>query len=55
MTSIYTAPIYKLKEFNNLFIELTAKNCNHNCQCCYIDFGPNTGFSSIKKTVKDLL
>ena len=36
--SIYTAPIYKLKELNNLFIELTEKNCNQRCAKCYIDF-----------------
>ena len=55
MTSIYTAPVYKLKELNNLFIELTAKNCNHNCPSCYIDFGQNTCLSGIKKTVKDFI
>ena len=38
MTSIYTAPVYKMQDFNNLFIELTAKNCNKRCQSCYIDF-----------------
>lgn len=37
MTSIYTAPVYKLKELNNIFIELTAKNCNQRCKNCYID------------------
>ena len=36
--SIYTAPIYKLKELNNLFIELTEKNCNQRCAKCYINF-----------------
>ena len=36
--SIYAAPIYKLKELNNLFIELTEKNCNQRCAKCYIDF-----------------
>ena len=36
--SIYTAPVYKLEELNNLFIELTAKNCNQRCGNCYIDF-----------------
>lgn len=38
MTSICTAPVYKLKELNNLFIELTAKNCNQKCKNCYINF-----------------
>ena len=32
------APVCKLKELNNLFIELTAKNCNQRCKQCYIDF-----------------
>ena len=36
--SIYAAPIYKLKELNNLFIELTEKNCNQRCAQCYINF-----------------
>ena len=36
--SIYTAPIYKLVELNNLFIELTEKNCNQRCSNCYINF-----------------
>ena len=35
---ICTAPIYKLKELNNIFIELTSKNCNQRCAECYIDF-----------------
>lgn len=49
MTNIHTAPVYKLKEFNNLFLELTAKNCNQRCKCCYI----NLPLSS--KTIKDFL
>ena len=36
--NIYTAPVYKLKELNNLFIELTAKVCNQKCAKCYIEF-----------------
>lgn len=55
--SIYTAPVYKLEELNNLFIELTAKNCNQRCAGCYIDF-PMTrnvkDFISIDK-IKDAL
>ncbi len=35
---IYQSPVCQLKEFNNLFIELTAKNCNMKCKHCYIDF-----------------
>ena len=35
---ICTAPTYVLDELNNLFIDLTSKNCNQRCQSCYIDF-----------------
>lgn len=49
MTSIFTAPVYKLKELNNLFIELTSKNCNQRCKNCYIDLPNST------KTVKDFI
>lgn len=35
---LYTVPKSELKELNNLFIELTAKNCNQHCKHCYIDF-----------------
>lgn len=52
MTSIYTAPVYKLEELNNLFIELTAKNCNQRCKNCYIDF---SNIKSFSKTVKDFI
>ena len=48
MTSICTTPIYELKELNNLFIELTAKNCNQRCKTCYIDF-------PISKNIKDFI
>ena len=46
--SIYTAPVYKLEELNNLFIELTAKNCNQRCGNCYINF-------PISRNVKDFI
>ena len=46
--SICTAPVYKLDKLNNLFIELTEKNCNQRCRGCYIDF-------PISKKVKDFL
>ena len=46
--SIYTAPVYKLEELNNLFIEMTAKNCNQRCSSCYIDF-------PLSKNVKDFI
>lgn len=45
---IYTAPVYKLNELNNLFIELTAKNCNQRCSKCYIDF-------PLSKNLKDYI
>lgn len=51
MNSICTAPVYKLEELNNLFIELTAKNCNQRCQNCYIEFGTK----SLSKFVKDFI
>lgn len=35
--NIYSAPVYELIELNDLFIELTAKNCNQKCSNCYID------------------
>ena len=38
MTNIYTTPIYKLSELNNIFIELTSKNCNHRCKNCYLEY-----------------
>lgn len=46
--SICTAPAYKLERLNNLFIELTAKNCNRHCNSCYIDF-------PISKNIKDFI
>ena len=47
-TTICKAPVSTLKEFNNLFIELTEKNCNQRCKHCYIDFPLN-------KNVKDFI
>lgn len=46
--SICIAPVYKMSKLKNLFIELTAKNCNQRCKSCYIDF-PQT------KSVKDFI
>lgn len=46
--TILKAPICELKELNNLFIEMTAKNCNMRCKNCYIDFPLN-------KHVKDFI
>lgn len=48
MTNICTAPVYRLKELNNLFIEMTAKNCNQRCKNCYINF-------SMEKSPKDFI
>lgn len=44
----FQTPLCKLKAFNNLFIELTAKNCNMRCKNCYIDF-------PLTKNVKDFI
>lgn len=52
MNTICTAPTYKLKALNNIFIEMTAKNCNQKCKSCYIDY-PET--ISSRKTVKDFI
>lgn len=46
--NICTAPVYTLKKLNNLFLELTAKNCNQRCSSCYIDF-------PYSKKVKDFM
>lgn len=51
MNNICTAPTYKIEELNNIFIELTAKNCNQRCQNCYIEFGNK----SLTKLVKDFI
>lgn len=59
--SIYTAPVYKLEELNNLFIEMTAKNCNQRCSSCYIDFPvckrvkDFISIDKIKETINDTL
>lgn len=47
-SSIYAAPTSHMKELNNLFIELTEKNCNQRCRHCYIDF-------PLSKKVKDFI
>ncbi len=47
-SSIYAAPTSQLKGLNNLFIELTEKNCNQRCRHCYIDF-------PLSKKVKDFI
>lgn len=48
MANIFLAQQCQLKYLNNLFIELTAKNCNQRCKHCYIDF-------PLTKNVKDFI
>jgi len=48
MANIFSAPVVELTELKNLFIELTAKNCNQRCKHCYIDF-------PITKNIKDFI
>lgn len=48
MTAIFTSPICQLEKLKDIFIELTAKNCNTRCRECYIDF-PYT------KNIKDFI
>lgn len=48
MDTIYASPICELKELKDIFIELTAKNCNTHCRECYIDF-------PFSKTIKDYI
>ena len=47
-TEILKAPVRELKSLDNLFIEMTAKNCNQRCKHCYIDF-------PISRKVKDFI
>ena len=57
MIGISSAPIYKLEALNNIFIEMTAKNCNRRCKSCYIKFQnskPVKDFISYEK-IKELL
>jgi len=48
MVSIFSAPVVQMAELNNLFIELSAKNCNQRCKHCYINF-------PMSKNVKDFI
>ena len=34
----FTSEVVKMEALNNLFIEMTAKNCTKHCKMCYIDF-----------------
>lgn len=47
-STIFKAPTCTMKELNNLYIEMTAKNCNMRCRNCYIDF-------PINKNIKDFI
>ncbi len=46
--TIFQSPVCELKSLNNLFIEMTAKNCNQRCKHCFIDF-------PLSKKVKDFI
>lgn len=46
--SVCAGTTFELKEFNNLFIEMTSKNCNQRCKSCYIDF-------PMSKNIKDFI
>ncbi|HNW26613.1 MAG TPA: radical SAM protein [Candidatus Gastranaerophilaceae bacterium] len=46
--SIITAPVSKMEELKNLYIELSAKSCNQRCKHCYIDF-------PVSRNVKDFI
>ena len=46
--NIYKTKVSQLKALSNLFIEMTAKNCNQKCKRCYIDF-------PISKNIKDFI
>ncbi|MBO6271433.1 radical SAM protein [bacterium] len=48
MVAICTSPVSELKELKDIFIELTAKNCNQRCRQCYIDF-------PLTKNIKDFI
>ncbi len=48
MSGIFTSQVSVLKELKDVFIELTAKNCNKRCKQCYIDF-------PLTKNVKDFI
>lgn len=58
MKNIFSVPTAQLSELNNLFIELTAKNCNQRCKHCYIDFPASKAakdFISIDKIKQALI
>lgn len=48
MNTIFASPICEMKELKDIFIELTAKNCNIRCRECYINF-------PLSKNIKDFI
>lgn len=54
---ISKVPICKMKSFDNLFIEMTAQNCNQRCKHCYIDFPLNKNVQDFipSEIIKDAL
>lgn len=48
MTQTFVTPTNQLIKLKNLFIEMTANNCNQRCKHCYIDF-------PLKKNVNDYI
>lgn len=37
-SNIYQSEVVEMKALNNLFIEMTAKNCNQHCKHCFLEF-----------------
>lgn len=64
-SSIYNSTTLTMSSLDNLFIEMTAKNCNQHCKHCYIDFPkykkeidyipPDTIKQALNDTTKDNL
>lgn len=48
MSGIFTSQVSVMSELKDVFIELTAKNCNKRCKHCYIKF-------PLTKNVKDFI
>ena len=48
MDAIFTSPVSEMTKLKDIFIEMTAKNCNTRCRQCYIDF-------PYSKNVKDFI
>ncbi len=46
--AIFQTPTCQIKQFDNLFIELTEKNCNQHCKHCYKEF-------PLSKNIKDFI